>query len=175
MKTLSFRPLRRVKKTGKIVVTSYMGWNKLRTADYNKFNLIISDEYKLLPKDEYVYNHEGKLLYFFTYNPADVPVYDSTAERILDENWLDKLHDSKQPFGIKWDSCPESHVNYSRMDGTDCVGVPTFSHWTEDYISQEDTWNYYGHDKFEPLTVGTVVKWFGWFLWQLNNVYLKTK
>lgn len=171
MKSITFRPLRRVKKTGKIVVASYMGWNRVMTADYNKFNLVINDEYKKLPKDEFVYDHNGNLLFFFTYNPADVPVYDSKAERIINEDWLDNLHKSKQPFGIRWENS-EGHVNYN-APGMDCQGTPTFSHYTQDHVAQEDVANYYGLDKFEPLTVETVAKWFGWFLYQLKNSYLQ--
>lgn len=148
-----------------------MQWRKVMTADYNKFNLIIDFEYKMLPKHEYVHDHEGNLLYFYTYNPADVPVYDSNAERIIDEDWLTKLHESKQPFGIRWNICEPGHINYS-MPGTDCGGVPTFSHCTQDYFA-----DYYfaTFNEFEPLTVDTVVKWFGWFLYQLNNSYLQIK
>lgn len=165
MKTITFRPLRRIKKTGKIAVASYTGWYRVMTSDYNKFNLIILDDYKKMPPDEYVYNHEGKQLYFFTYNPADVPVYNSAT---MD---LEALHASKEPYGIIWQGS-DAHTSY-HMDGTDCVGCPTFTHWDEDRITQEDTWKYYGHEKFEPLTVGTVVMWFGWFLYQLNNSYLQ--
>lgn len=147
-----------------------MQWNKVRCADYNKFNLIVLEDYKLMPKDEYVYNHKGELIYFFTYNPADLPVYNSDAERILDENWLDKIHESTRPHGIFW-ARSEGHVNYI-APGMDCAGTPTFSHWDEDTVTQESTWNYYGSDKFEPLTVGTVIMWFGWFIYQLNNSYL---
>lgn len=174
MKEITFRPLRRNKKTGKILVASYMAWRKVMTADYNKFNLIINDEYKKFPKAEYVYRHDGELLYFLNYNPAEIAVYDSNAERIIDEYWLDKLHESKMPHGIRWGS--EGHVSYS-MPCTDCDGIPIFSHLTTDYVS-----DYYcnpvgGYPEkifdFNPLTVETVIKWFGWFLYQLNNSYLK--
>lgn len=149
-----------------------MQWRKVMTADYNKFNLVIDDEYKSLPIDEYVHDHKGELIYFFTYNPSDIPVYNADAERIIDEEWLDKIHESKKPYGIQWGISELGHTNYN-MPGADCSGVPTFCHWTEERVTQEDTWNYYGHDKFEPLTVGTVLKWFGWFLFQLQNSYLK--
>lgn len=179
MKTVNFKPLRRIKKTGKICVASYTGWRKVMTADYSKFNLIVDNEYKKFPKDEYVYNHKGDLLYFFIYNPADITVFDANTERILNEDWLEKLHESKKPYGIRWNALPDAdgfpnHVMY-RMNGADCSGVPTFSHWDEERITQEDTWNYYGHEQFEPLTVGIVAKWYGWFLWQLQNSNLSTK
>lgn len=167
-RVIKFRPLRRIKKTGKIVVASYMQWRKVMTADYSKFSLNLSDEHKGFPKDEFVYDHKGNLIFFFTYNPADVPVYDSQAEGILDDDWLTRVHESKQPYGIRWRICTPDHVNY-HMPGADCSGVPTFTHWTENRVTQEDTWNYYGADSFEPLTVATVRMWFGWFLWQLEN------
>src|SRR5690606_11615957 len=78
MKTIKFRPLRRIKKTGKITVASYMQWRNLMTADYREFNLILSEEHKAFPKDEYVYNHKGEVLFFFDYNPLDVPVFQHT-------------------------------------------------------------------------------------------------
>lgn len=166
MKEITFRPLRRNKKTGKVIVASYMGWRKVMTADYSKFNLIVDDEYKKFPSNDFVYNHKGELLFFFTYNPADIPVYDSDAERVIDEHWLDKIHESREPHGIRWSS--GGHINYSGK-GMDCEGIPVFSHCTQDYVA-----DYYKDvDKFEPLTVGTVVKWFGWFLYQLNNSYLQ--
>lgn len=50
MRTIKFRPLRVIKKTGKITVASYMQWRKVMTADYNQFNLIISDDHKKMAK-----------------------------------------------------------------------------------------------------------------------------
>ncbi len=178
MREITFRPLRRIKKTGKIVVASYMQWNRVMTSDYNEFKLTVNDEYKTFPKDEFVYNHLGELLFFMDYNPADVPVYDSKAERILDEDWLDKLHHKKQPFGIRWenDGTYTSHVNYS-MPCTDCIGTPTFTHFTMEYVSEYYCNSRGGYPEkihdFNPLTVGIVVKWFGWFLYQLQNSHLQ--
>lgn len=149
-----------------------MQWRRVMTADYGKFNLVIDDEYKKFPLDEFVHNHLGELLFFFTYNPADIPVYESDAERILDEDWLHKIQESKQPYGIRWRISENGHVNYN-CKGMDCDGVPTFAHWDEDRITQTDTWNYYGPDQFVPLTVSTVKMWLGWFLYQLNNSYLQ--
>lgn len=161
MKTITFRPLRRVKKTGKITVASYMQWNKVRCGDYNKFTLVVDTEYKQLPLDEFVYDHKGELLYFFDYNPADVPVFQSNKLMTLDE-----MIGNNKMYGILWDY--GGRVNY-HMRGADCVGTPTFSHWTADYIA--DYWK--EPNDFEPLTVKTVVTWFGWFLYQLQNSYLQ--
>lgn len=160
MKSITFRPLRRIKKTGKITVASYMGWHKVMTADYGKFNLVIDDEYKRLPNDEFVYNHNGEQLFFFDYNPVDIPVYNSETMNLLE------LHESNKPYGIIWQgmSC---HVNYVAR-GMDCSGCPTFSYHTAELCEK-----YSDITQFEPLTVRTVVKWFGWFLYQLNNSYLQ--
>lgn len=165
MKTVEFRPLRVVKKLDKIVVASYTQWRNVMTADYNKFNLVINDEYKKMPSREYVHNHKGELLYYFDYNPADVPIFDYSP--VFD---LDKIHRENKYYGILWST--GGHVNY-HMPGADCDGVPSFTHWTEDRVTQKDCWNYYGGNSFAPLTVQTVTKWLGWFLWQLNNSYLK--
>lgn len=166
MNTLKFRPLRRVKKTGKIVVASYMGWNKIKCANYNKFNLIVNDDYKIMPEDEYVYTHEGDLIYFFEYNPWDVFVhYGSCIAQDFD--W-DEIREQHKSFIIEHNG----HRSY-HMRGADCSGTPSFTHWDENRISQEDTWNYYGHESFEPLTVKKVLEWLGWFLYRLDNSYLK--
>lgn len=53
------------------------------------------------------------------------------------------------------------------VKGFDCDGVPNFSHCTSDYCARFEDVN-----QFEPLTVGMVVKWFGWFLYQLRNSVL---
>lgn len=163
MRTVEFRPLRRIKKTGLITVASYMQWRKVKTADYNNFSLIVDDEYKTLPSDEFVYNHKGEILYFFNYNPADVPVFDTAIFSLAE------IREKTPYYGLRWQSGNVSYI----MPGMDCDGVPTFSHWPEDRVTSDDVWNYYGPDQFKPLTVKTVVQWFGWFLWQLNNSSLK--
>lgn len=159
MKSIIFRPLRRIKKTGKITVASYLQWNKVKTADYNKFNLIISDEYKSFGKDEFVYRHDGELLFFYQYNPAEIPIY--IIESIGD---IAKIFASTKVRGIDHGDT----VSYSGK-GIDCQGTPTFSHFTADYLGTHN----YDVKEFEPLTVETVTKWFGWFLFQLNNSYLQ--
>lgn len=52
MKTIKFRPLREDKKSGKIIVASYMQWNKVRCGNYSKFNLIINPEYESMDRDK---------------------------------------------------------------------------------------------------------------------------
>lgn len=125
-----FRPLRRIKKTGKIVVASYMGWRSVFTANYGKFNLTIDQQYLSFPDDEQVYSADGSLLFWFTED--------------------------------------------SGHTGVDCDKIPTFSHYTEQYISRDDLWNYYGSEAFEPLTVGIVKAWLPNFIMQLENATIKT-
>ena len=139
-----------------------MGWNRVMTSDYSKFKLTVVDDYKLMPKDEFVYNHKGELLYFPTYNPADVPVFNYGP--LFD---LETIRQENKYYGIDWQS--GYHVNYNML-ATDCVGVPTFTHCTQDRVAEY----YHAHfNEFEPLTVETVTKWFGWILFQLNNSYLQ--
>jgi hypothetical protein len=158
MREIVFRPLRRIKKTGKITVASYMQWRKVKTADYSKFNLIVDDEYKLMPKDEYVYDHKGELLFFYTYNPAEIPIFTPPLPDI------ETIFDTTDARGFNYGQC----TNYSGK-GIDCDGVPTFSHFTADYLGTHK----YDLNAFEPLTVDMVTKWFGWFIYQLNNSYLQ--
>ena len=75
------------------------------TADYNKFNLILSDEHKALPPDEFVYNHNGELLFWFNINPADIPIFD--YNRLLD---FDAIRAKHKWYGTLWTE--GQHVNY---------------------------------------------------------------
>lgn len=162
MKEVIFRPLRRVKKTGKITVASYMQWRKVKTADYNKFNLIVSDEYKTFHPDEFVYDHKGELLYWFDLNPAEIPIFQSS----VDFDWQGVTAKHKH-FGVEH-SGRDEWISWIGT-GLDCSGVPTFSHWDYNYVA-----DYYKDvQDVTPLTVGMVVKWFGWFLLQLQNSYLQ--
>lgn len=168
MRTIKFRPLRVIKKTGKITVASYMQWRSIKTADYNNFNLIIDESYKMLNDDDFVYNHNGKQLFFYGYNPGSVPIIIKRGfEDKQDLKWEVGNNFIIQNKGTIYS--PEDWFTF-RMDGTDCDGVPTFSHWDADYIMQDHTIKY---TLFEPLTVGMVKMWFGWFLWQLDNSRLK--
>jgi len=165
MNTITFRPLRRVKKSGKIVVASYMQWRKLKTADYSKFNLIVDNEYSTMPKNEFVYDHEGNLLFFKAVNPADISVV-NVVESGMTYGEIVCLNE-KNVTGI----CQYRLGNHSHYIGTgiDCDGVPTFSHFTMDYLGT----NYSDMESYTPLTVGIVRKWFGWFLYQLENSNLQ--
>ena len=161
-KIINFRPLRRIKKTGKVTVSSYMQWRKVKTADYSKFNLVVDDEYKGMSADEYVYDHTGEQLFWFTYAPDEIPIYDFLC---LDIHQWGDVKIPQVPHGINWGS--GGNINYN-VKGMDCDGVPTFSHHTASGCA-----NYKDIEQFEPLTVGMVTKWLGWFLYQLDNSYLQ--
>lgn len=160
MKTIKFRPLRRIKKTGKITVASYMQWVKVKRADYSEFNLVLLDDYKDFNPDEYIYNHEGKQLFFYQYMPDEVPVFQNSIVCDLDEIRLNNAM-----YGIQWSG---GSISY-HAKGTDCDGVPIFSHLTDDNVAT----HYNNMNDFEPLTVRTVVFWVGWFLYNLNKSNLK--
>ena len=167
MKEIKFRPLRVIKKTGKITVASYMQWRSIKTADYNQFSLVIDESYKMLNDDNFVYDHNGKQLFFYDYNPGKVPIYLKTSLEDYEPEWKTGNNFIIHHKGTIYS--PEDWFTF-RMDGTDCDGVPVFSHYNADYIVSDHTRRY---DLFEPLTVGMVKMWFGWFLWQLDNCRLK--
>lgn len=152
MKTIIFRPLRKIKKTGKITVASYVQWRKVKTADYNNFKLIINDEYKAFPKDELVYDHNGENLFWRHYNPEEIPML----------NRYDLVDGERPPYPPMWKT---DYGTYSAK-GLDCSGVPLFSHGTANEIVKDHTRNL---KEYEPLTVEIVRWWFGWFLYQLQN------
>lgn len=171
MKSITFRPLRRIKKTGKITVASYMQWNKVKCANYSKFLLTVNDEYKMFDKSELVYNHEGKLLFHFNYDPWEVYTYCGTC---LDYafDW-DQLREKHKSFTIISKDHEGKEYSSYHWRGADCSGTPTFTHYDEDYITTDDPWNYYRSDSFEPVTVEYVITWLGWFLYQLENSCLQ--
>lgn len=128
-----------------------MQWRKVKTADYGKFALIVNDEYKLFPKDELVYDHNGENLFWRHYNPEEIPMLNRYA-----------LVDGEQPpYPPQWVT---DYGMYSAK-GLDCDGVPTFSNGTANNICNSVS----DMKGFEPLTVEMVVWWFGWFLYQLEN------
>ncbi len=180
MKTIKFRPLRVVKKGRKIVVASYNQWRSIKTANYNNFNLIIDESYKMLNDEDFVYNHLGKRLFFYGYNPGQVPIikkyyFDVDFDSL--EDAINYTQDLEFKVGNNFIihhsgtiNSPEDWFTF-RMDGADCDGVPTLSFYTADYIATHSS----RIDLFEPLTVNMVKMWFGWFLWNLENSILKLK
>ena len=161
MKTINFRPLRVHKKSGKVIVASYPQWYKVRCANYNEFVLNVINEYYTMNKTDFVYNRELELLYHLNYNPWDVFVYNGTCLD-ADFNW-DYLSETYKSFSI--DKGDGSRVMRS-WRGCDCEGTPTFSHHTADSIGNGGCWDL---KEWEPLTVGYVVDWLGWFLYHLEN------
>lgn len=171
MKTITFRPLRKVKKTGKVVVASYTQWNNLRCANYSEFNLIVANDYEQMNKSDFVYSHEGKQLYHFGYNPWDVHEHHGSC--IADDfDWDEMRRIHKDFILVSTNRDGGEHRSY-HIRGADCAGTPTFTHYDEDRVTTDDCWNYYGADAFEAVTVGYVITWLGWFLYQLENSSLK--
>lgn len=159
MRTITFRPLRRIKKTGKITVASYLQWNKVRCANNEPHELVVNPEYRQFKDhEEYVYNHEGELLYFYKYNPNDIPVVPSSQ--------LDFAHSMYRVRCIDFNG----FYSYSGI-GIDCEGTPTFSHFTADYLGTHS----YDPNDFEPLTVGKVLQWYEWFIYRLDKANISCR
>lgn len=154
---IKFNPLRRIKKTGKITVASYMQWRKIKNADYVDLTLILNDEYKNFPKNEFVYNHKGENLFWRNYNPEDIQML----------NRYD-LVDGEQP---KYPKMWVTDYGMYSAKGLDVDGVPTFSHFTANSIYNSNA----DMENFEPLTVEVVNWWFGWFIYNLNNTKISYK
>lgn len=142
---LSFRPFRRV--ADKLVVTSYMGWRKIYTANYD--GAIV----KLLPfpeikKGEVVYatgNPAGK--YGFWHPTKFEPLFWPVNGKI-------RYNHYSEPRTFLDDLPIQDDEVYSMFD---CDGCPCFSHKTEVYVSE----NY--PDKmhlFHPLTADIVYEYF---------------
>lgn len=71
MKTITFTPLRLIKKSGKITVSSYMQWRKIKSADYSQFILALNYSYKAFKDTDYVYNHKGEQLFWFNHKSPE--------------------------------------------------------------------------------------------------------
>jgi hypothetical protein len=162
MKTVPFRPLRQVKKTGQIMVASYAQWRRVMSADNGDFQLSLDREYAGLPADEQVYNHAGQPLFWRDFDPTQIPVFEYSS--LLD---VTRIQDEHASYAIRW--FPGGRLTYacSRLH-LDCDGVPAFSHYTIEHVAEHLA----DFAQYEPLTVGVVVKWWGWFLYQLENVRL---
>ncbi len=167
MKEVKFRPLRRVKKTGKVVVASYMAWRKLFVLDIESFCLTTTDEHSIMPDDEFVYNHKGKQLFFYEYNPHNVPIFRANGSGNYDYENAEFTYSEIYKTFSKYGIYINDHMKTTyKMKGTDCEGVPCFHHFTADYVA-----DHYSSTMFDftPLTVGMVKQWYGWMLWQLQN------
>lgn len=149
---LSFRPFRRV--GNKLVVTSYMGWNKIYTANYEGATVKLLS-FPEIKKGEIVYamgNPDGQYNYWHPtkFEPLFWPVNGriryTPNEEIMEILSAGLPHPNSLPV--------QDNEVYSMFD---CSGCPTFSHATAVYVSE----NY--PDKmhlFEPLTAEIVYKYF---------------
>lgn len=151
---ISFRPFRRV--GDKLVITSYMGWRKIYTSNYEGATV------RLLPfpeikKGEVAYamsNPEGEYKYWHPtkFEPLFWPV-----NGIIRHIGYGKNSDAAYEHGVVhgyYDGEIKDNEVYSMFD---CDGCPCFSHKTSIYVSE----NY--PDKmhlFEPLTADIVYKYF---------------
>jgi hypothetical protein len=151
---LSFRPFRRV--DSKLVVTSYTGWRKIYTANYEGATV------KLLPfpeinKGEVVYamsNPDG--LYKFWHPTKFEPLFWPVNGIIRHVGYGDKS-DAVYEAGVVTDARYIEVRDDEVYSMFDCDGCPSFSHKTGIYVSE----NY--PDKmhlFEPLTADIVYKYF---------------
>lgn len=166
MKQITFRPIRKDKKTGKMIVASYMQWRKVWTANYGKCELTIVNEYKGVNPDDFVYNHKGDQLFWFNHKDPDaLPKNYANIERTCE-----LLGIEEEVFaGEEWKLTePLTQGFHWSVRGFDCDGIPNFSHCDANYCTQFDDM-----EQFEPLTVGMVVLWFGWILCRLENTTLK--
>lgn len=155
---ITFRPLRLNKKTGKIMVASYMQWNKVRVLnDYHSgAKVLIDQQYKSFPKNALVHNHKGETLFWRIDSPVDLP----TLNYIPDFDWDKAREDNPLGFFL------QGQHNSTHVGQLDCTMTPAFSHYTQKYIAT----HYDDMSLWEPLTVATVQKWFGWFLYNCENL-----
>lgn len=154
-RVLSFRPFRRV--DNKLVVTSYMGWRKIYTANYD--GAVV----KLLPfpkikNGEVVYSMgkpDGQ--YGFWHPTKFEPLFWPINGKIRYKHYSESR--------TILDTLPiQDDEVYSMFD---CDGCPCFSHKTVVYVSE----NY--PDKmhlFEPLTADIVYEYFELMRDQLGKV-----
>jgi hypothetical protein len=167
---LSFRPFRRV--GDKLVITSYMGWRKIYTANYEGATV------KLLPfpeikKGELIYamsNPNGKYSFWHPtkFEPLFWPANGTIRHIGYGEN-SEAVFETGVVTDGRYSKIKDDEV-YSMFD---CDGCPSFSHKTVVYVSE----NY--PDKmhlFEPLTADIVYKYFEIMRdtldkvkWQINN------
>jgi hypothetical protein len=154
MREIKFRPFRRV--DGKLVVTSYMGWRRIYTANYEgaTVNLLTFPEVK---KDEVIYsmhNPEGQYKYWYPtkFEPLFWPT-NGIIRHIGSGPNSDSVYESGVVVSGRHCEIKENEV-YSMFD---CDGCPTFSHATGIYVQE-----HYPNKMhlFEPLTAEIVYKYF---------------
>ena len=151
-RSLSFRPFRRV--ADKLVVTTYTGWNKIYTANYE--GAIV----KILPfpeikRGEVVYaagNPEGQ--YRYSHPTKLEPLFWPINGRIRYSHWRESVAMLEAGLPHPYESPIQEDEVYSVFD---CNGCPCFSHITAVYVSE----NYPNKmHLFEPLTAEIVYEYF---------------
>lgn len=164
---LSFRPFRRV--NDKLVVTNYMGWRKIYTANYE--GAII----KLLPfpeikKGEVVFaigNPNGKYKYWHPtkFEPLFWPINGRIRYSSCEDSIAQMAAGLPHPYSYP---IQEDEV-YSMFD---CDGYPCFSHKTVMYVSE----NYPNKmHLFEPLTADIVYEYFENMRDELHKIKWQSK
>lgn len=151
---LSFRPFRRVNE--KLVVTSYMGWRKIYTANYEGATVKLLS-FPKIEKGEPIYaigKPDGNYRFWHPtkFEPLFWPV-NAVIRHIGYGNKSDAIYEPGVVHG-HYDSEIKDNEVYSMFD---CDGCPCFSHKTAVYVSE----NYPNKiHLFEPLTAEVVYKYF---------------
>ena len=160
-RNLSFRPFRRV--GDKLVVTSYMGWRKIYTANYEGATVKLLS-FPEIKKGETVYamgNPDGIYKYWHPtkFEPLFWPVnciikhigYGKNSESVFEPGVVHGYYSGELSY-------PDYEMKLNEVHSMfDCDGCPCFSHKTVVYVEH----NY--PDKmhlFEPLTADIVYKYF---------------
>jgi hypothetical protein len=122
MKSITFRPLRRIQKTGKITVASYMQWRRVKTADYSEFTLVIDECYKEFDSAEYVHDHKGKLLFWYNHpNPQALPLRYANIDSVCKFLGVEKDYFEGEEWKLNQ---PLGEGFATSVQGFDCDGVP---------------------------------------------------
>ena len=162
MREFSFRPFRRVKD--KLVITSYMGWRKIYTANYEKAVI------KLLPFPEI---KEGEVIYAMGNPEGQYKYWHPTKFETLFWPVNGRIRYVHFEESIKMMQAGLPHpYSYPIMEDEvyscfDCGGCPTFSHKTSIYVAE----NY--PEKmhlWEPLTADIVYEFFEKMRDELKNI-----
>lgn len=162
---ISFRPFRRV--DNKLVVTSYMGWRKIYTANYNGA-IVKLLKFPEIKEGETVYavgNPSGKYNYWHPvkFEPLFWPVNGKIRYHGFGEK-ADYIYEPDKVIRYERDSELKEDEVYSMFD---CDNCPCFSHKTSIYVSESYP------DKmhlFEPLTAEIVYKYFELMRDQLDKI-----
>lgn len=161
---LSFRPFRRA--ADKLVVTSYMGWRKIYTANYKGATVKLLS-FPKIEKGEPIYaigKPEGQ--YGFWHPTKFEPLFWPVNGLIRHISYGDKsaaVYETGVVHG-HYDAEIKDNEVYSMFD---CDGCPCFSHKTAIYVSE----NYPNKmHLFEPLTAEVVYKYFEIMRDVLDNI-----